>query len=332
MTKQSTLKQAKHTLYNRKVGVFLAFLLLALIVWFMNKLSYDYVNVVEYPVELYSTKHTRQIFEQTNNTLTVQLKMSGFDILKSRVAKPPVLRIGIDNDRYNKLSNRSNSFYVLSSNLSDAISDQLGDNQKVMSVSPDTLFFKIKRFKEKKVPVAAQLELKIEKEYMLKGAVKLTPDSVVISGDSASLSKITSVSTKPKTIEKVAQPVEGNLELVPLPTKNMYVSQTKIGYSADVVRYTEGSIKVPIRIQNLPVGTELMLLPPEVEVKYRAAISDFASINASQLMLAVNYNEIREDNNDKQLKVYVIQQPKNMLEVTLSNPFVEFIIHKNGHD
>jgi YbbR domain-containing protein len=195
-----------------------------------------------------------------------------------------------------------------------------------VSITPDTLFFTIGVLAEKKVPVRHQLNLTTEKEYMLKDSIVLSPDSVIVSGTQASIDTISYIAGTPKTLHKLSESVEGSFEL--LQVKGIHIAEPKIHYYANIIRYTEGYLKSVLQVKDLPPNVSITLLPNEVELRYRAALSDFLSIDTSQFVASVSYKDVSQSN-DRTLAVQVSRKPKEALSVYVSPPFVEFIIRKN---
>lgn len=325
MNLANILRILKQKLYNRDVAVFLIFLFLALFVWFLNKLSHDYLYAINYPVELYS-KSKQITFDEKNAVLTVQQRMDGFAILKSKVSRTPVIRIDLSAEKYQRVPSTPNTYYLLTKSFSDIIGHQIGDDRQLVAIVPDTLFFDIGTLVQKKVPVRHQLNITTEKEYMLKDSIALTPDSITISGSEAAVNGVTHVVGAPKTLLNLANPTEDSFDLLPI--KNIHFSSDQIRYRANIIRYTEGIINAAIEVKDLPTEASITLLPNEVELRYRVALSDFSLIDTAQFSTSVSYNDIA-DNNDRTLPVKVTRKPKEVLSVHITPPFVEYIIRKN---
>ncbi len=209
--------------------------------------------------------------------------------------------------------------------FTDVVDRQLGDDRQLSSINPDTLFFDIGTLAQKKVPVHHQLNITTEKEYMLKDSIALTPDSITISGTQAAIDEVTYVMGAPQTLVNLANPAEGNFSLLPI--KSINFSDEQIHYQLNIIRYTEGVIKIPVAVRYLPSDVTITLLPSEVELRYRIAISDFSLVDTAQFTASVSYKDAT-DNNDRTLAVKVTHKPKEVLSVHLTPPFVEYIIRK----
>jgi hypothetical protein len=300
--------------------------MLALFVWFLNKLSHDYLYTIQYPVELYSSRERQIMFDEKDSKLTIQQRMDGFSILKSKVIKTPVLRIDLGSDRYYKVRSTPNTHYILTKNFSDVLDGQLGDDKQLVAIAPDTLFFTVGVLANKKVPVRHQLNITTEIEYMLNDGIVLIPDSITISGSQSAIDEVEYVVGNPHTLVNLTESVEGNFTLLPL--KGIYFSDNQIRYRANIIRYTEGHFKTSLKVDNLPANVNITLLPSEVEVRYRVALADYSSVDTSRFVASVSYEDIT-DSNDRTLPVQITHKPKEVISVHVSPTFVEYIIRKN---
>ena len=295
----------------------------------MNKLSYDYTTTLTYPIEIYNPKNKRLQLEQVSATLTVQQKMNGFAIVRNKIYKTPTLHIPVSEEKYGKATPQANLYYVLSKNITDLVSEQLGTEHKVINISPDTIFFQVQTRAQKKVPVRYRLSYTTDKEYMQKGDPTIRPDSITIIGNSVILDTITQVYTSPKNLRTLNESAEGYLELETI--KDIYFEESKVRYSIEVVRFTEGIFKSGVQVLNKPPSANITLIPSEVELRYRIPVSRFSAVDSSQFMLTIDYNDLVKST-DRTTKVNVTQQPADVLSVTLFPPFVEFIIRKQDQE
>ena len=327
MNLSNILRILKQKFYNKDVVIFFVFLLLALFVWFLNKLSHDYLYTMEYPVELYSTKENQITFDEKETILTIQQRMDGFSILKSKVTRPPTVRIDLGANRYYRVPSSPNTYYTLTKNFTDMVDHQIGDDRQLITINPDTLYFTVGVLAEKKVPIRHQLELTTEKEYMLKEDIILKPDSITIAGSQAVIDEVAYVAGTPLVLANLTESVKGSFGILPI--KGVHISKSQVQYSANIIRYTEGILKTAIVVKDLPSGIAVTLLPHEIELRFRVAVADFSTIDTSQFVASISYNDITENGNDRTLAVQLTSRPKEVLSVQIIPPFVEYIIRKN---
>jgi YbbR domain-containing protein len=308
-------------LYSKQIIVFLFFVLAASVGWLMNKLSYDYLRTVSYRVDFYNSGDMRRIFK-VETDISAQVNMNGFLAMRYKFAKPDIIRIDVKDKILTKVRN-----FVLSTEIFQKISEQLGDGKRLVSISPDTIFFTYADLQSKRVPIVSNLQLAFKSEYMQKGKTILTPDSIWISAEQSVLESINEIPCAVQQYTDISESINGSLELDLSKLKNISAQQQKISFRVNVERYIETAMTLPLQLTNKPDSLDVMLFPRDIEVKYRANIADFAKIKASDFKITVDFKDFEKSINGN-LKVNVYAQPQSVLQIDLYPDFVEAIVTK----
>src|SRR5690606_15827241 len=126
------------TRLNEKVMIFLLCILLATFFWFLSSLSKIYSTTLEFPLTYSEVSEELVLIESPQNTLTLWVTGSGFDLLGEEIAlKKQVLKVDLERSRS---ANQSGRYYILTRNLRDNILNQLDNELSLESIYPDTLF------------------------------------------------------------------------------------------------------------------------------------------------------------------------------------------------
>ena len=308
-------------LYGKHIFVFLLFVLFTGIGWLMNKLSADYLRTTIYSIEFYSSDNTHRIYT-TETDLAFQIRMSGFNALRYNYAEQNIIRIDLKDKMIAKTRN-----YVLATDVFQKISEQLGDGKKLINISPDTIYFKYIDQQSKRLPIVPNLNLTFASEYMQKGNILLSPDSIWVSAAQNILDTLTKISCIAKKYENLSKTISGELEIDLNKLKNVSLSHKKVNFKIEVERYCESTITVPVQLQNQPNDLDVMIFPREIEVKYRASVSDFKKIKPSDFAITTNFNDF-EKSVSGNLKVNITAMPNSILQIELYPEFVELIVNK----
>jgi YbbR domain-containing protein len=289
--------------------------------WLMNKLSADYVRTVSYNIDFYNSSNMRRIFKVETDVLA-QININGFLAMRYNIAEQNTLRIDIDDKILSKTKN-----FVLSSDIFKKISEQLGDGKKLISISPDTIFFTYVDLQSKFLPIVPNLQLTFASEHMQNGNTILKPDSIWITAEQKVLDSLTDIKCIAQKYENLSKSVSGVLEVDLSKLNNVSVQQEKIQFKINVERYIETNITAPLHLKNQPDSLDVMIFPREIEIKYRASITDFAKINASDFRLTADFNDF-EKSISRNIKVNIEEKPKSVLQIDLYPDFVEVIVSK----
>jgi hypothetical protein len=308
-------------LYGKQIFVFLFFLLAASVGWLMNKLSSDYLRTVSYHIEFYNSNDMRRIFKVETDVLA-QINMNGFLAMRYKFAEQNTIRIDISDKILSKTKN-----FVLSSDIFQKISDQLGDGKKLVSISPDTIFFSYFDLQSKRLPVISNLQFTFASEYMQNGNTVLTPDSIWVIAEQNVLDSLTEIQCIAQKYENLNKSVNGVLEIDFSRLNNISVQQEKINFHINVERYSEVTITVPLQLINKPDSLDVMLFPHDIEIKYRAKTTDITKIKSTEFNLTADFNDFEKSINGN-LKVNIQTKPKSILQIDLYPDFVEVIVNK----
>jgi YbbR domain-containing protein len=308
-------------LYGKQIFVFLFFVAAASVGWLMNRLSTDYLRTISYHINFYNSSDMRRIFN-VETDVTAQVNMNGFLAMRYNISEQNIIKIDINDKVLSKTKN-----FVLSSDIFQKFSEQLGDGKKLISLSPDTIYFSYVDLQSKRLPIIPNLQLKFASEYMQSGNIILKPDSIWITAEQNVLDSITEIQCIAQKHENLNKPISGALEVDMSKLNNVSVQQQKIQFKVNVERYSEATITVPLQLTNKPDSLDVMTFPRDIEVKYRADIQNFAKIKASDFKLIADFNDF-EKSISGNLKVKIETKPKSVLQVDLYPDFVEAIVSK----
>ncbi|MDR2651601.1 MAG: hypothetical protein LBC68_04720 [Prevotellaceae bacterium] len=287
----------------------------------MNRLSTDYLRTISYHINFYNSSDMRRIFN-VETDVTAQVNMNGFLAMRYNISEQNIIKIDINDKVLSKTKN-----FVLSSDIFQKFSEQLGDGKKLISLSPDTIYFSYVDLQSKRLPIIPNLQLKFASEYMQSGNIILKPDSIWITAEQNVLDSITEIQCIAQKHENLNKPISGALEVDMSKLNNVSVQQQKIQFKVNVERYSEATITVPLQLTNKPDSLDVMTFPRDIEVKYRADIQNFAKIKASDFKLIADFNDF-EKSISGNLKVKIETKPKSVLQVDLYPDFVEAIVSK----
>jgi len=128
-------------IFNRKLFVFFLCLVIATIVWSINKLTKDYTFDLPYKVCIYSSTNTTEPM-CANNVMYVRVVASGFYILKKRI-KVEELTIDIKRIRLSRTVDENNvSEYILPTALIlNAVKEIVGNAVRMEAIVTEELSF-----------------------------------------------------------------------------------------------------------------------------------------------------------------------------------------------
>ncbi|MDR2126182.1 MAG: hypothetical protein LBP63_05075 [Prevotellaceae bacterium] len=308
-------------MYSKQIFVFLFFVLAAGTGWLMNKLSADYLRTVSYRINFYNSADMRKIFN-VETEVTAQINMNGFLAMRYNIAEQNEIRIDISDKILSKTKN-----FVLASDIFQKFSEQIGDGKKLISLSPDTVYFTCVDLQSKRLPVAPNLQLSFAAEHMQSGNIVLKPDSIWVTAEQNILDSLCEIQCIAQKYENINKSINGTLEVDFTKLNNVSVQQQKIQFKVNVARYSEETIIIPLQLTGKPDSLDVIIFPCDIEIKYRADISNLSKISATDFKLTADFNDFGKSIGGN-LKVKIEAMPKSVLQIALYPPFVEVIVSK----
>ncbi len=276
---------------GRQLFLFLFCLFLAFVIWTVHKLSDQYSQFFQYRVYANVSVKGRATDSESLNKLIIRGRASGFYILQHRFSKggaqlslsPEVLYL-------KKLKGKKDLFYFLTSDIRDEIVESIEDKVIADYLSADTIFFNYPEVGGKEVPVAVRSRASYKEQYMPTGGFKLTPSSIMISGDADLIKNIDSVFTTNINIYNTDRSVSGFIKLEPV--KGVVYSEEEIFYSLEVERYFEETKRVKISVLNVPDNAVVTIYPDTLSLIFRSSMNNAKPIIENNLSAVIDYSSL----------------------------------------
>ena len=109
---------------------------------------------------------------------------------------------------------------------------------------------------------------------------------------------------------------------------NVDYSEEKVKISIMIEKFTEGNLKVPLKVKNVPDSLILRTFPDEISVSYFVALSDYDKVLPQFFDAEVDYNNININNN--KVKVNVTNWPDYIRSLRFYPQAVEYLIERKN--
>ncbi|CAH8294791.1 YbbR-like protein [Mariniflexile fucanivorans] len=305
---------------NKKINVFFFFLVLAFIILMFTKLSKTYTNTIVFNIEKINVPQ-EDIILNDSIVLNITLKTHGFKWLTYYFAKP---KIKID---FEKDVKKQDSTFIWNKSKAYLENTQFDKQVELLNISPEILTFRYSINMVKKVPVKLNSDIKYSLGFDVSKPYELKPDSIVVIGPKALVSQVNFVQTEKISLNDVRKNISETVKLkLPTKHKDLTFSNDKTILKATVEKFTEGTLKIPVTIVNVPENINLKYFPREVNVSYYISLSNFNNISAKDFKVVCDYSNAV--NNQSLLVPELVEFPKSAKNVKIKQQRIEFIIIK----
>jgi hypothetical protein len=306
--------------------IFLFFVVLSTIFWLLNQLEEEYETKISVPVRYSNFPSDKILVNDLPEYFDLTVKAHGFKLLEYKISNKFLpysinvnsltLRIHSESD-YVKL-------YALTRLIKDDVEKKLSSELKIISISPDTLYFNFAERIFKKVPVVSQLNAVPATQYMIQDKIIFNPDSITISGANPIIDTIYQVYTEKRDLLDLDS--EYNKEIRLQKIKNVDFSEDEIDVLIKVEKFTEGTQNIKLNVINVPDSVVLRTFPNRISVNYFVALSNYDKVLPQLFEAVVDYNKIESQTN--KLDVQIVNQPDYIKSLRYSPRSVEYIIEK----
>src|SRR5690606_14470470 len=304
---------------NKKINVFFLFFFMAFAILILTKLSKEYTNTVTFGINKVNVPKEVVVLNDSSLKLHVTLKTIGFKWLKYYLTKPAIT-IDFSKD----VSRTAASFVWDKSKLYQSETGPFSANVEIMAVSPNQLEFRYDTNLVKKVPVVLHTDVKFAAGFDLEEGFELKPDSVVVIGPEVIASKVDAIHTETLVLKDVKTNISQSVKLKFPNTKDLDFSVNQVNVSAKVNRFTEGTLKIPVSITNVPEGITLNYFPKEVNVTFYTSLSHFNSVTTKDFKVECDYSTLT--NQQGFLVPRLTKMPKLVKSAKVAQQHIEFII------
>lgn len=315
-------KELLASVKNKRLNVFLLFLFSAFVILIFTKLSKEYTDTISFSIKKENVPEDEVILKDSTQKLNITLKTHGFNWLKYYLEVPT-----IDIDFSKEVYKKQNT-YVYAKPVSYLNEKKVFQNKvKLLNINPDTLVFKYDTNLVKKVPVQIETDISFAPGFDVLNDYKATPDSVVVIGPHEIVQKIDGIKAQKVTLKNVKTDIATTTNLVlPKQAKDLKFSVKKVEVVADVEKFTEGVVTIPVQITNAPEDISIKYFPKEVKVSYYTSLDNFNSIKASDFKVRCDFKKVIK--NQSVLIPELVKIPDNVKHVKLHQQHIEFIILK----
>lgn len=308
---------------NRKIKVFLFFLVLTSIIWLLIELSKTYTSSASFKVDYKNLPTDKLLQHEPISEINVAFRAPGFNLLKYKFLRQK-LTINLSG-----ITKNNDAYYILPNRQISSLNGQLSVGTELIRILNDTIFFELGNNVSKKVPVNADLEIKFKLGYNLTEKLKIIPDSVTITGPEKYIDSISVINTVQEQIDDIYENIDIELELVKMnELNNLFISDSKIKVTGEVDKFTEGSFTYPVVVINEPDGIKLNPFPKEIAVVYQVGLSNFNKINENSFVIVFDYMQYANDTLIQFLTPIIKQKSDYISSMKINPDQIEFLIQK----
>lgn len=306
---------------NKIPKAFSVALLFAVLFWMLIKMSKEYKTIISFPVEYVNIPQNKLIQKEPIKHIEIQIKASGFRLFGLSIMQT---KIQLDARRLQRKS--ASDYYFLLQNQKIDIQNQITNKYVVDQIVQDTVYLNLGTLTSKKVPISGNFELSYKLGYHLIQAIKITPDSIIVSGPEEQLDTLQRMYLERFVKGNISETLETTLKIKRATSAIKFSVKEAVVYG-EVDRFTEGELYLPFEIINMPDSVSVNTFPATLKLVFQVGLNNFNKVNSSSFKIVCDYLQ-STNNNLNYLIPRVIYKPDFVTSVKLIPAKVEFLIQR----
>lgn len=303
---------------EKKTHVIIASLVLSILVWLSVSMNDDYSVAIKVPFKVTNMPHNMALVNPIPKTILVRVRGTGWQLASAYLSTTTSISVDVSN--FNK-----NRIVLASRDLGYSL--DLGSSATVLSFTPDTVVMALGPIETKKLKVVPRIEVQPRKGFIVVGPPEVSPDSVTITGAARLVGRMDTWYTERKVFKRAMNSITTTLPLSDTLAGIVALGAKTVNVGVNVQQIAENTYKdIPIRIVNNTDSTDIILLPPTVDVTLRGGINTMSEIATDSLSVTINYNQLIHSRVPHVKPV--VKAPAALQVISIDPDSVEFVIRK----
>ncbi len=308
-------KEVSRRRIRRRLGLFLFCVLVAFACWILTILGKNRHFEIQVPIVFINVPFDQALLVDHNRQVSFTVEGSGWFFLKSKIQNLSDTLV-IDLNEY---EHSREIDLIKKINSIDKISLE---KLNIVDISPAKLKFSFEKKNTKKVPVKFNGNIKFAKQFGLKSNIRISPDSIIISGPQEDINQINSWEINPINLAELTDDQLFDVNLKPAINNNILLSNQIVSVFIPVEKYTTKRLNVPIHIKAIVPFAKINIYPDQAEVNFLVGISKYKSINENSFRVVA----IKEKNLMNKLKLGIEKTPDGIQDLKLTPHLVDYLI------
>ncbi|MGZ3863952.1 MAG: hypothetical protein ACXVPN_05720 [Bacteroidia bacterium] len=290
-------------------------------------LNRTYTRTLAIPVKFTHYPLNKHINNRLPNYVMADVKASGAKLVML-LMKKSLDEITVDVSDVVQVKNRPDKASVSTLSAIGNLSKLLNTDVELIKVKPDSIHFYFGKTFTKNVYVKPVVQVNYEKPEGIYRKIKTTPQFLVISSDSVTLSKIDTLYTEKIVLNDLNKNIEQQaaIELPEEMDDLVVLSQNKVMLKINLDEYIQKKVQLPVEVSNVPPGMMIKTFPAFVDVTISAPYNLYDSLSAGAFRATADFNTAEKSGGKLKVK---ISSSIGDIKVTATNPErVEYILRK----
>lgn len=299
---------------GRNVLTFLAFFVVAFILWTVASLAEVMQRDLDLPMEITGLPDDMVLISEPPSTVSVSVRDRGYAFGFSLLwGRPDPLKVP-----YKDFVNKNGRLMMGETQFVGAVRNYFGQGATVSGVKPDSLSLIYTKHQGVMKRISVVSDVTTAPQFVVNGPLVPSIDSVKVYSQRAIPRSITHIETEPVTLSGLTETTEVEVGLVA--PAGMRVIPPTVKVTVPVEALVSKKRQIPVEVRNAPAGHSVITFPSTVEMSYLVPMSLYNNDN----YVVKAYADYRKNAN--KLKLTLSSEPEDYKNVTIDVDSVEYLL------
>ena len=296
--------------------VYLAFVLLATVIWLVNAFNSRRTVTMQVPVTYVGMPDNYVFASELPATLRVTIEDEGVDLFRSR-KRSYTLAFDVSA----QIIGEQGTLELTPDDIRQALQQQLVGDATLVAFTPEELLGAFTRQHEKKLPVVYRGQIRLAPQYQMLDDPIICPEQVSAYGTREALKSLEAIETTLTDYEGVQDTFATSLALIAPAGVRLMPDSVRMTIVAE--QFTEKALTIPIRVIDRGDTAHVVhVFPNQVQVTFRIGTNRFNSVGEENIEAYVELPEKVTDH----LPVQVRCAEKHITHLRVKPEEVEYLI------
>lgn len=271
---------------KRNIFILINTFIFSVLIWAYVNLNLTYTIETTIPLKLKSGK-SQGISNEIPNTLDVVFKGKGWGLMKILLSKNLVYYVDLT-------SFKKDTRVDLMQNTGEIVN--LPSDVAVQSVNPGFIDVTFDNTITKMVKVRNNTSVITKDGYTIIGGVKITPDSVKITGAASVVMKIKYVQTENIVFRDINSNISKDVRLIDSLGNQVKIEPTVVNVSYKLELSAEKTFEdIDVNVYGVPIDKDVLIIPPKISISLRGGVEELSKLTAKDIKIGINFKQIEAD-------------------------------------
>jgi YbbR domain-containing protein len=271
---------------KRNIFILINTFIFSVLIWAYVNLNLTYTIESSIPLQIKSGK-SQGISNEIPNNLNLVLKGKGWGLMKVLVSKNLVYYLDLT-------AFKKDTKIDLMQGVGDIIN--LPSDVYVQSINPNFIDVSFDNTISRMIKVKNNTSVQTKDGYTVIGGVKISPDSVRVSGASSIVMKIKYVQTENVVFKDVNTNISKDVKLIDSLGNQVKVDPLVVNVSYRLELSAEKTFEdIDVNVYGVPIDKDVLIIPPKISISLRGGVEELSKLTVKDIKVGINFKQIEAD-------------------------------------